>query len=661
MCSIDALTNHLINDSVVFFVGSGVSCSSCLPSAEEILRGTCQKLLPSLSEEQMEWILNGQPEVVYSILLECCHQDAACLDMWNCLSPANWKGEYRPEANFEHCFIAAYSMRAGVPIFTVNYDTMFEDACEKLGLKKGTDYAVVTECAQIDSSKDVLYICKLHGDIGGIGDCIDPSIFKTTMAEITKKNGPWLDYLFRLMETKHLCFAGYSGRDIDYYPLLKEKLNSGQGCPSFWTLENKKDEKGNVIKRDLGWGNAIAITSGQVIEKFPSNFFPDIYEAVFREARGEDGAGRPAVQGLREKLSLIRAKALKNRPIPGSVKERYLAQIRDGMREVKLTEEIFFMRFLQSQGKNRELEQIFRERMASPALELEEWENWLVLEAKMTLAREQAQFIQYRETAREMRRIARGRGRRAVNQAEAAIARGQELSAWMQIVSSHQMEIPTQLRFKLPLRLRGYERLVMVKIGFYILDVATRIAGKEVYRANVVSVQERQLRSCAINAGLAERLRKSGIPVFQRFVNRVIGQLERLQEAAYEAGNYETVIGTMKYLARLLPEKDFKNRVETFGALVSNVSAISIVKRDSFRSEAEFLEALAEAKRNDNTLNVVKTYLKYAFMQMEAEVNPLLCKEYAADLKRYMDNVESDHLQKCFRYIRITYLETDGY
>lgn len=128
-----------------------------------------------------------------------------------------------------------------------------------------------------------------------------------------------------------------------------------------------------------------------------------------------------------------------------------------------------------------------------------------------------------------------------------------------------------------------------------------------------------------------------------------------------EAGNYETVIGTMKYLARLLPEKDFKNRVETFGALVSNVSAISIVKRDSFRSEAEFLEVLAEAKRNDNTLNVVKTYLKYAFMQMEAEVNPLLCKEYAADLKRYMDNVESDHLQKCFRYIRITYLETDGY
>lgn len=125
MCSIDTLTNQLINDSVVFFVGSGVSYSSCLPSADEILRGTCQKLLPSLSRKQIELILNGQPEVVYSILMECCHQDVACLDMWRCLSPANWKGEYHPEPNFEHCFIVAYSMRAGVPIFTVNYDTMF--------------------------------------------------------------------------------------------------------------------------------------------------------------------------------------------------------------------------------------------------------------------------------------------------------------------------------------------------------------------------------------------------------------------------------------------------------------------------------------------------------------------------------------------------------
>lgn len=368
----------------------------------------------------------------------------------------------------------------------------------------------MTEYDQIDLSRDALYICKLHGDIGGIRDRIDPGIFKTTMVEITKKNGPWLDYLFRLMKTKHICFAGYSGRDIDYYPFLKQKLNSGQGCNSFWTLENKKDEKGNVIKRDIGWGNAMAITSGQVIEKFPANFFPDIYEAAFQEERGKDETGRPSAQGFREKLSLIRAKALGNLSIPDSVRECYLAQIRDDIREVKLTEEVFFMRFLQLQGKNRELERIFREWPVSRTLELEEWENWLILEAKMTLAREQAQFIKYRETAREMRRIARERRRRAINQEEAVIARGRELSAWTQIVSSYQMEIPTRLQFRLPLRLRGYERLAVVKIGFWILDVATRMAGKDVYRANVFSIQERQLRSyvtgrCRASAARARR------------------------------------------------------------------------------------------------------------------------------------------------------------
>lgn len=659
MCGIDILTDKLINDSVVFFVGSGVSYSSRLPSADDILRGTCQRLLPSLSGRQLDLILKGQPEVVYAVLLECAHQNVNCLDMWKCLSPVKWNEEYSPEANFEHCFIAAYSRRAKVPIFTVNYDTMFEYACKKLGMKEGTDYAVATEYAQIDFSKDILYICKLHGDIGRVVDCVDPNIFKTTMAEITKKNKPWLDYLFRIMETKHICFAGYSGRDIDYYPFLKRQLNSGQVLSSFWTLENKRDKEGNMVVQDLGWENAIKITSGQVIEKFPSAFFPDIYEVVFREESHGNERKHRFDLSFREKLKSIRSASSTNSSISSAAKTTFLTQISNEIREVRLSENIFLMRFLQLQGKNQESERVFQEQLASRVSEFEEWEQQLILNTKMALAREHAKFLEYRKTAKEIRHIAREKRKQVVRQEELEVVRGQELNAWVQIISSHQMEIPARLHFKLPLRLRGYGRLLAVKAGFCMLDMSARLAGKPFCRANVVTLQESRLRSYAINVGLAEKLLKSDMLIFRWFVKSVVEQLKRLREAAYEVGNYGTVIGTMKYLARLIPKEDFGEEAKAFGTLVSDLSAVSIIKRDSFSSEKEFQEALDKAKENDNTLNVIKTYLKYASERLRAGKKPILCKEYALELRGYMDKVESAHMQKCFAYIRRAYLQTD--
>lgn len=657
MGGVSELTCKLTNDSVVFFVGSGVSYSSNLPSADDILRSTCQKILPSLSEKEINLILKGQPEVVYAILLECSHQNVNCLDMWKCLSPTKWSEGYFPEANFEHCFIAAYSRRAKVPIFTVNYDTMFESACEKLGMKEGTDYAVVTEYDQINPSKDILYICKLHGDIGRIGDCIDPNTFKTTMAEITKKNRPWLDYLYQIMETKHICFAGYSGRDIDYYPFLKRQLNSGRACPSFWSLKNGKDKEGNVI-RDIGWDNAIAITSGQMIELFPSEFFSDIYEVVFEAQCYANESEFRIGQSFREKLNAIHSTASMSSSNPSEEKQSFLAQIREEIQEVNLSEEIFLMRFLQLQGKNQESERVLQEQhLISRINEFEEWEQQLILLSKMTLAREHAKFLEYRKTAKAIRHIAQGKRKQAASQEERETARGQELNAWVQIISSHQMEIPSQLQFKLPLHMRGYGRLLVVKAGFCTLDVLVRLAGQIFCRTNIVTIQESRLRSYAINVGLVEKLCKSDMLIFRWFVKITVRKLERLREAAYEVGNYATVIGTMKYLARLIPKEDFGTEAKAFGALVSDLSAISILKRDSIKSEKEFQAALIEAKGNDNTLNIIKAYLKYACERIRNEEKPFPCKEYASELKDYMDKVESVSLQKCFAYIRETYLK----
>lgn len=649
---IELLTEKLADDSVVFFAGSGVSYSSQLPSADDILRRTCQKLLPSLNEDQVNLILGGQPEVVYTILLECSHHNLNCLDMWKCLSPLKWTKNYAPQPNFEHCFIAAYSKRAKVPIFTVNYDTMFEEACKKLGMTEGKDYAVVTECTELDfphDPQDMLYICKLHGDIARIGDQVDPNMFKTTMVEIAKKNSSWLNFLFQIMEKKHICFAGYSGRDIDYYPFLKQRLNDRQALESFWSLDQK-------MERDIGFPYAAAITHGWLVPGFPCEFFPDIYETVFSEKGCTDKQNQQCNRYFKGRLQLIRSAISTAPAVLSSAKEQFLLQIKDEIRDARISDAIFLMRFLQVQGKNEKAECVFKDQLASNIYNFEAWEQLLILEAKMMMAREHARFIEYRETAKELLYIARKERKQTAVQEEIDALRGKELNARMQIISSYQMEIPTHLCFKLPLRLRGYGRLFAVKLGFCLLDMAVQFAGKSFCRTNSIIIQEGQIRSLAMDVRLAGKLQKSNLLLSRWFVNYTIKRLEKLREAAYEVGNYETVIGTMKYLARLLPEESFKADAKTLSGLVSDLSAISILERDDCTSEEEFQKKLSRAKDNDNTLNILKLYLENTSHRIKAEEAPFSDKDYALELIYYMNKVESVHLKKCFSYIRRKYL-----
>jgi len=74
-----------------------------------------------------------------------------------------------------------------------------------------------------------------------------------------------------------------------------------------------------------------------------------------------------------------------------------------------------------------------------------------------------------------------------------------------------------------------------------------------------------------------------------------------LRNRAYDIGNYATIIGANKYLAQLEAPDKYEQEIKSFGTIVSDLSALSIINKNSNPDKA-----LEYAKENDNTLNIVK-------------------------------------------------------
>ncbi|MGP1440894.1 MAG: hypothetical protein ACTTJ3_09190 [Treponema sp.] len=88
------------------------------------------------------------------------------------------------------------------------------------------------------------------------------------------------------------------------------------------------------------------------------------------------------------------------------------------------------------------------------------------------------------------------------------------------------------------------------------------------------------------------------VPFFKK---RTREKLRNLRNRAYDIGNYATIIGANKYLAQLEAPDKYEQEIKSFGTIVSDLSALSIINRDINPDKA-----LEYAKENDNTLNIVK-------------------------------------------------------
>jgi len=262
------------NEQVAFFCGSGISYASGLASASEITHATARAFLPRTEDAQARDTLleRIQPEVLYEFLLEIEGDRSGVLDVWRCLDGSVTKA--RPA--LEHYFVCKYSHAAGVPVFTTNFDTLLESAAEALGIP----FQVLgpRDEPPIEAASERLLICKLHGTVGSEGELSAQTIM-TTITEISRTNLPWLAFLSELMERSHLCFIGYSGRDIDYYPHIR-------------TAAAQSDSAGGRRTKRLAWINrfteddhsARRASASQALqaEAYPSDLFAKHFSELRR-------------------------------------------------------------------------------------------------------------------------------------------------------------------------------------------------------------------------------------------------------------------------------------------------------------------------------------------------------------------------------------------
>jgi tetratricopeptide (TPR) repeat protein len=221
---------------VIFFTGAGVSWDSGAVMPPAILKASAELFLPDPRHyPEVREVLDArgvaglpldgiQPEVFYENLLMVV-DDPAALQLWRVLSPLWLESRgAQLQPNINHFAIVTYAARHKLPIFTMNFDVLFERAAEELGVSLEPVVIVPGHGSSIldKDSNGTPRLYKLHGSIMVEGREALGSL-GTTMQAISSVNQPMLNFIEQLGDRHALAFVGYSGCDIDYFPLLADK------------------------------------------------------------------------------------------------------------------------------------------------------------------------------------------------------------------------------------------------------------------------------------------------------------------------------------------------------------------------------------------------------------------------------------------------------
>jgi hypothetical protein len=165
-----------------------------------------------------------QPEVLYEQLLTLTVP--TCLNAWLVLR----RNPLPPNVN--HLFLVAYACASHTPLVTTNFDLLFEDAADQLGLRPVV-YVPGDSPARLKQplSPNEFWLWKVHGSIAGDpadwsrgrDDPRPPLSLLTTMESISRVNVGVLSALESAIKGRTLCFVGYSGRDVDLFPEIKAR------------------------------------------------------------------------------------------------------------------------------------------------------------------------------------------------------------------------------------------------------------------------------------------------------------------------------------------------------------------------------------------------------------------------------------------------------
>jgi hypothetical protein len=227
---------------LVFFAGAGVSYASGIPMnfakeaasvfmPEDVeLRPLVELVTDTLQQERFFEIARR----VYADAFVDERSWGRVLHIWQGADPAK-----QAECGFEcrqqpaHDALVAYSHRHALPIFTANVDCLFEAAAVARGIPYRVSVAFADACAPQSAASGAVEIVKFHGSIR-VGGRLALDSLCCEMETITRPDPVLLARMTALASTHHLCFIGYSGRDLDYFQQLRARIIAGELRQPLW-------------------------------------------------------------------------------------------------------------------------------------------------------------------------------------------------------------------------------------------------------------------------------------------------------------------------------------------------------------------------------------------------------------------------------------------
>jgi len=605
MKELDLLINKINCGEIIFFAGSGISFDSGLPSAKTIIKHTCNIFLPKgISERWRKEIYNSiQPEVFYETLIDLTGTNRS-LHLWRILCENDLKGEkIICKPNIVHRFIAKYSSLYQAPIITTNFDPMFELACEeenipyKVFLPKDSPPLATTK---------LLSICKVHGSVQNTNSDFNPDSLLTTMTEIAKVNTKWIEYIENCMQNRHLCFVGYSGRDIDYFPYLVEI--SLKRKKVFWVNYFKEDYSDKSSRRI----NAIRI------DMWPREFLLSESDKFKIKIRRDNFEFHEVIENINLFLDKLCSELEAMRLLNCQAKRFFYSILIFRLGNYKKARGLIL--FLLEENNRKHLRNL----------------DLKLLLATSRLSHEVSRYIDSRNYAKE-----------ALIEAIKLDDINYEIQARCLISESFRMVVPNDYYFYKELGLiytpflsivllhfiysftRISLRMLFTKTDFGELNVDTQHELLE-YRVRLVSLIRSILRNP--NSG------------WNNFSKRLLLKYWiKIRDKSYSAGYTAGIANTSRHINRMMENSSSKNESNEIYSLITYSTGKELMLRneaEQLLSEGKFSESKVRlirymnmAQRSGNILNEIKGIIGISFINSLSNYSPLLTKAQYKRLK----------------------------
>lgn len=636
MDEIDLVIEKLKDSEIFFFAGSGISYASNLPSAYAILEHTVNALLPTdLTAAERRNICDSiQPEIFYESVIEIT-QTYDALNIWKSLyKEEQEKHGVECEPNLSHLFIVEYSYKNQLPIFTTNFDTMFEEAAEFLGIKYNV-FLPSDDPPKLD--EELLCICKLHGSIRDCRGEYSPQSLWTTMTQITMVNTIWIEYICSIMSQKHLCFVGYSGRDIDLFPYLSEAPRKRGAKRIIWINRFDGDHSDIVSKAC----NALRV------HKWPSELFELSLNKLGISKFPSKIQKNSQENKLKRLLDYLEIELAHKKLLSTSEKKLLycilLAKLGEYRRAYKLASDI---------------ERYNLSHIPRPLT------KHLLLLTCARLSHEVSRYDSCRSYANLLLTELRNRSESNIDD---------EIQARCLISESLRMGIPNDIYFPKQKRLNDYLYVLYV-IGHFIytsiinsLTISFRGTTFSKLQAETKhELIEHRIRFYALIQSVLGSPQRGWNKYVKKFLIR---RWECIKQISYRTGYAAGIANSGKFKYRLNPLEEIKSESTNIYSLTTSATGLELFTRNEAdqllrnkqygESRKKYIKYLVMARKSGNTLNEIKGIVGYAYSNYMEGLIPLLPNSLKKRYRKLVNMVEGKRWRDYFVYLEKNYFNSN--